>query len=385
MIRLKIFFILFITVFESVASAQVKIKLFSNLSTESAIFSVTSGKYEVNPFNGLKLIVKSGEPVFIARYNRKLAVKSRGSEGFLCDSVFFEGKNGDDSFSLRLNDKEPLRQFYSGDLSCFPDLGTLVLINTCDVEKYVAGVVMAEGGSGWNIEYFKTQAVIARTYLYKYFDKHIPDRYNVCDNTHCQAFNGLSSDTIINRAARETSGQVILARDSTLIISAFHSNCGGETSSSEDVWLAPQPYLRRKADPYCLSSRNSVWSKSLSLKEWSDYLKKSGYKGDEKDPSAFSFIQKFRQIDYKTGSFTMPLTTIRNDLNLRSTFFSVLSEGDTITLRGRGYGHGVGLCQEGAMAMAAKGFNYEQIINFYYFDVFLSDIKNAVTLPGITP
>jgi stage II sporulation protein D len=99
------------------------------------------------------------------------------------------------------------------------------------------------------------------------------------------------------------------------------------------------------------------------------------------DPSVFNFVQKSRLVDYKTGSFSMPLRSLRSDLNLRSTFFSVYAIGDSIVLKGRGYGHGVGLCQEGAMEMAAKGFNYKQIIDFYYFGVLISDIKNAVALP----
>ncbi len=84
--------------------------------------------------------------------------------------------------------------------------------------------------------------------------------------------------------------------------------------------------------------------------------------------------------DYKAGSFSLPLKTIRSDLNLRSTFFSVYVSGDSVILKGRGYGHGVGLCQEGAMEMAAKGFSYRKIIRFYYSGVFISDIKNALIL-----
>jgi Sporulation protein and related proteins len=76
----------------------------------------------------------------------------------------------------------------------------------------------------------------------------------------------------------------------------------------------------------------------------------------------------------------MPLRTMRSQLNLRSTFFSVYAIGDSIVLKGRGYGHGVGLCQEGAMEMATKGFNYKQIIDFYYFGVLISDINNAVVI-----
>lgn len=381
MLRLKILFILLLTVFCSVGSAQIKIRLFANQSPESAVFSVTEGTYELNLYNSEILSVIKNEPVIITRYNGKLAVKKRNAKGFICDSLAFTAKTGNDSFSLMMNGKSPVRQYYSGDLCCLPDLGTLVFTNISDVEKYIAGVVMAEGGPGKNLEYFKTQAIIARTYMYKYFDKHLADRYNVCDNTHCQAFNGLSSDTLINKAALETRGLVILDKDSTLIISAFHSNCGGETSSSEDVWLSPQPYLKSVVDPYCHASRNAIWHKSFPVNEWVSYIRKSGYNGKMDDPSALNFVQKSRLADYKTGSFSMPLRTIRSDLNLRSTFFSVYAIGDSIVLKGRGYGHGVGLCQEGAMEMAAKGFNYKQIIDFYYFGVIISDIKNAVALP----
>jgi stage II sporulation protein D len=384
-LRLSILIILFLAVLGSSASAQIKVRLFSNQSPESAVFSVSAGKYEISAFNGENLLVSKAEPVLITKYKGKLAVKTRNIKGFLCDSVIISGKTGDDSFSLRINGNNPVRQYYSGDLKCFPDMETLVLINICDVEKYVAGVVLAEGGSGKNIEYFKTQAVIARTYLYKYFDKHITDRYNVCDNTHCQAFNGLSSDTIINNAAMETHGQVIVSQDSTLIISAFHSNCGGETASSEDVWLTSQQYLKSKIDPYCISSRNSVWEKSISRNEWLEFLKKSGYTGNINDSSIFNFDQKPRQVNYKIGLFTIPLRIMRADLNLRSAFFTVISEGDSVIFKGRGYGHGVGLCQEGAMGMAAKGFTYRQIIDFYYTGVLITDIKNAVILSGKPP
>jgi stage II sporulation protein D len=379
----KIFCFIFLIVYSTAAFAQVRIRLFSDHPSESAVFSVTKGKYVVNGSNGETLIVFRGEPVIISRFNGRLAVKTRDLKGFVCDSVRLSGKTGDDSFSLRINGNAQFRQYYSGDLQCYPDLGTVVLINICDVEKYIAGVVFAEGGNGKNKEYFKTQAVIARTYLNKYFNKHLSDRYNVCDGTHCQVFKGLSSDTLILRAAMESKGLVILNRDSTLIISAFHSNCGGETASSEDVWLVSQSYLKRVVDPYCLASRNSKWKKSMSTNEWINLIKKSGYTGQIINPSAFNFSQETRLTDYKTGSFTIPLMTIRNELNLRSTFFSVVREGDSIILKGRGYGHGVGLCQEGAMVMASKGFNYKDIIDFYYTGVIISDIKNAVILPWL--
>jgi stage II sporulation protein D len=381
MTRKQIFFLLIFTVLSTVVSAQVKVRIYANQSPESAIFTVIEGIYEIKFSDGQIIMITKDEPVIIMKFNRKLAVKKRNAEGFLCDSLVITGKTGSDSFSMRINGSSYAKRIYSGDLQCYPDMGTLVLINICDIEKYISGVVMAEGGAGRNLEYFKTQAIIARTYMYKYFDKHKPDKYNVCDNTHCQAFNGLSSDTLLNEAALETKGIVILGKDSSLIISAFSSNCGGETASSEDVWFLKEPYLKSVADPYCHFSKNAAWQKSFSVKEWLEYLRKSGYTKEADDLSVFNFLQKSRQPDYEAGSLRIPLRTMRSDLDLRSTFFSVYASGDSIILKGRGYGHGVGLCQEGAMVMASKGFTYREIINFYYTGVFLSDIKNAVALP----
>jgi stage II sporulation protein D len=380
-----IFFFLWFLVTGSICSAQVRIRLFTDQKPESAVFSVTDGIYELNTFDGRRAKLEKGSLLIIAKFDGKLAVKTPGSAAVICDSVLISGMTENDSFSLRANGKSPIKRYYSGDLICHPDLETILFINTCDIEPYVAGVVKSEGGSGKSIEYFKTQAVIARTYMYKYFDKHAHDRYNLCDNTHCQAFNGVASDTIILRAARETERQVILAPDSTLIIAAFHSNCGGETAPSEDVWLTGQPYLVKVFDPYCRSSRNATWSKTIPLSEWTGYLKKMGYSGSQSEISLLNFSQLARASDYHAGNFTLPLRQIRNDLNLRSAFFSLSIAGDSVSLKGRGYGHGVGLCQEGAMEMASEGFDYKQIISFYYTGVRIADIKNAVNTPFAQP
>ena len=78
-----------------------------------------------------------------------------------------------------------------------------------------------------------------------------------------------------------------------------------------------------------------------------------------------------------TGPIPVPLKSLRTDFSLRSTFFSVAASGENVVLKGRGYGHGVGLCQEGAMAMAAKGITYRNIIAFYYSGVIIADIGVA--------
>lgn len=377
MYKKSFIFLFCFILFPLMISGQVRIRIFANQEPVTAVFSVGSGRYELNTYNENPVTLEKGNILLISKFNGKLAVKRIGSEGVVCDSLLLSGLTGNDLFTLRLNGNIPVRQYYSGDLQCLPDFATLFFINICDIESYIAGVIRAEGGSGKNPEYFKTQAIIARTYMYRYFEKHFPDRFNLCDNTHCQAFNGITTDTLINRAAIDTKGLVMLAPDTTLIISAFHSNCGGETSAAEDVWITYQPYLRKVTDPYCLTSRNAVWQKVISLSEWTGYLKSNGYSAGDDGLSLLNFSQYSRKKDYKVGSFSIPFRKIREDLNLRSSFFSVTNENDSVVLRGKGYGHGVGLCQEGAMVMASKGFDYKQIIEFYYTGVRITDIKNV--------
>jgi len=375
--KLKIVLVLFI-ICPVIGNGQIRIRIFSSQTPESVVFAVTGGEYELTGYRDGPQVFRKNDLLVISKYKDRLAVKTKNSAGFVTDSLKLTARTESSSFSLRTNGKNPVRQFYRGDFSCRPDLETLLLINTCDVESYIAGVVRTEGGPGKHREYFKTQAIIARTYLFSHLGKHLHDEFNVCDNTHCQAFNGITTDTLINSAALATHNLIILDRDSTLIISAFHSNCGGMTASSEDTWVTELPYLKSVTDPYCVNSRNAVWEKKISSTEWINYLVNSGYTGKTSDPAIFSFYQNKRWVDYKAGPFTMPFRKIRDDQQLRSSFFSVIASADSVLLRGKGYGHGVGLCQEGAMEMANRGNTYGQIIDFYYNEVIITDIENAV-------
>lgn len=359
-------------IISQLAGATVKIRIFSDSRPEMTFFTVVGGTYEADLFSGAKITLEKGETVLVSRYQGRLAFKTRNQPGYVIDSLSINGITGADQFSLRINSGPAPGKLYTGSLFFKPDLGTTVLLNLCSEDDYVAAVVQAEGGTGRNIEYFKTQAVIVRTYLHKYMGKHLQDGYNLCDNTHCQAYNGMCTDNVISKAAADTKGLVIIDKDSSLIISAFHSNCGGKTAPSEDVWLTSIPYLSKVDDPWCSGSRSSTWQRKISSHEWIRLITSAGYKGRTNDLSLFRFENSSRAANYKTGSFSIPFSTLRNDLDLRSAFFSVIPDGDSLILKGRGYGHGVGLCQEGAMVMASKGFNYKQIIEFYYPGVIIA-------------
>jgi stage II sporulation protein D len=364
--------------------STVKVRLFTDFQPGYAFFTVDSGLYRISNGTYAALTAARGEMMIITKFQGKIIVKKRNGESITGDTVEIRGSAGNDYFSLQINQVGSNKRSFTGDLKCFDGRESLFLVNTMDIEKYVAGVVKAEGGGSLNKEYYKTQSIIARTYIYKYLNKHALDKFDVCDCTHCQAFNGLISDSLIIDAVRSTDGLVITTPDSVLIISAFHSNCGGETSPSEDAWVTGQSYLKKVFDPWCRNSRNALWEKKISLERWSGYLRMNGNR-DTTGPTGFNFIQNTRVADYTTGSFTIPLRILRNDFDLRSTFFSVYAADDSVTLKGRGFGHGVGLCQEGAMVMANNGFTFKQIIEFYYSGVLVMDIKNAVLLPKTGP
>jgi stage II sporulation protein D len=376
MLRNLILIIFFLITGVLTSNGQVRIRIFSDQHPSSAVFTAAQGRYELDIYDGKPLELREGEPVIFANYRNKIAVKIRDEKSFMCDSLIVKKLTDNGIFTLRMNGNTQTRRSYSGDLMCHSDLGVMVFINICDIEKYIAGVVRTEGGTGRHIEYLKSQAVLARTYLYKHFGRHAIDHYNFCDGTHCQAFNGITTEQTVNRSATETKGLVALDPDSNLIISAFHSNCGGETSTSDNVWLSANTHARKVIDPYCLHSPNATWKKSIPVTEWSAYLKRSGFVPQKNDFS-YNFSQLTRQNNYTIGSFSIPLSKIRNDFKLKSTFFSVQKEGNNIILKGRGYGHGVGLCQEGAMVMASKGFRFSEIIGFYYPGILITDIRYA--------
>jgi stage II sporulation protein D len=364
----------------SLLSARVRVRVMTDDDPKYVFFKVLSGRYRIEINKSDTVIVSSGETVVLTRYNDKVAVKTRGSDGFAADSVYISASDSKDRFSLGTDAGSVVARTYSGDLQCIADMGTVLFINICDIETYVAGVVKAEGGNGKKAEYFKTQAIIARTYTYRYFSKHLPDRYNLCDDTHCQVFDGITTDTLITKSAIDTRGMVITTADSILINSAFHSNCGGETSPSEYVWPSMQSYLVKVTDPWCLKSKNALWGKVIPSKSWIAMLTRNGYSGSPDSTSVFDFNQPARTRDYVTGSFRLSFSRIRSELDLRSAWFSVRAVGDSIRLTGRGYGHGVGLCQEGAMVMAGKGYSYNDIITFYYPGVSIlriNDVKKS--------
>lgn len=375
-----LFGLLFVS-FHLSAEKNVRIGLLSLDKPLSLTVSIGAGQYNMKT-GGESFTLYEHDNILIVRAGEKILVSIPRYSTVLADSLVLEPEAGDNYFSLRNNIRSSIKREYRGKLTVKPDIASLLAINELGTDDYLMGVVQAEAGYKGGLEYFKTQAMLARTYLYMHFFKHARDDFNLCDNTHCQVYHGISQTAIIREAVEETKEMVLVNADSMLVFTPFHSNCGGQTESPENVWLTAMPHISEVTDPYCAFSRNARWTREIDKTEWIKYLAGHGYKhSDDRD---LEFEQLSRKRDYTAGGFSYPLTRIRAEWGLKSAFFSLKPDNDIIRLEGRGYGHGVGLCQEGAWVMAERGFKMKEIIGFYFRDLLIVDINDVGPAPVVS-
>ncbi len=251
------------------------------------------------------------------------------------------------------------------------------IINKIGMEKYIAAVIEAEGGNHAPVEYYKAQAVLIRTYTIKNMFKHAEEDFNLCDEVHCQAYKGRSTQNeVILDATRSTAGVVLIDKDSILIMSPFHSNCGGETSAAGLVWQKDLSYLQPVKDPFCIESTHANWSEKISRAQWISYLNTLSDKKSIGVDGNFTFTFDHRAKSVHINGMDLNLRSIREYFNLKSNFFSLQDNGEELVFIGRGYGHGAGMCQEGAMEMARVGYSWTDIIHFYFQNVFFADYRD---------
>lgn len=331
------------------------------------IYADGERKGEVATTDGLRISVAGG--AITARSlalnitaKRKLELVPRVAEG---------------GFRLRIPDTKLPERTYPGKLAVTVTTGNLMLVNAVPLEAYTAGVVQAEAGKEHHQEYYKLQAVTCRTYALTNQRKHQPEGFELCDGVHCQVYHGRNRNDSIRMAVDATHSLVLVDADIKLIQATFHSNCGGETVNAEDLWGRSQTYLRATVDTFCTAAPHATWTKNLSRTEWLGYLQRkySLRTGDSAQLYAvLNYEPQCRDLYLGNTWPLVPLKNVREDLGLKSTFFSVRTEGEKVVLEGRGFGHGVGLCQEGAMKMARAGKSYTDILHHYYTSVHLVDL-----------
>ncbi|EGO61851.1 SpoIID/LytB domain-containing protein [Acetonema longum] len=316
------------------------------------------------------------------------------------------------------------RHRYRGWIQIKPTVGQsgLTVIEHLPLEQYVYGVIAKEISTEWPMEAVKAQAVAARNYGLYNVNKHKNDGYDVCPTVHCQVYGGAGVEKSRgNQAVDETRGQVITYQGK-VIPAYFHASSGGHTENSEYVWGSSSPYLKGVPD-FDHDQKNFSWKKRISVQALTDKLSSQGYKvgtlkairlSPLKQPSASidrSLSGRVKTMEFigSAGTVKVDGNKLRSMLGLSSTMFDVTlsssaspgtvilqkrdiqpgnnrkmaavksapmlhtvkdSWRDEVIITGFGQGHGVGLSQWGAKALAEKAGNrrnyYQDILTYYY-------------------
>lgn len=350
----------------------VKVGLFYGATFSRASFSLMKGSYSVKADGKEMFVISFGNTIDISASGSVVSIVFREKIYKANHKITFE-QIGESEFSIIPFGQKPTGRRYQENFIALAYSGRLQMVNEVEVEDYIPGVIEAESGSKKELEYYKVQAVISRTYALNNLMRHRGEGFHLCDATHCQVFHGKARfEPLANTATLNTEGIVIVDNNAHLIVAAFHSNCGGHTVNAEDVWQNSKPYLVGVADTFCLKMPCSNWEKSIPHEKWVGYLKsKKGSPSLDLSASTYGYYPTEKQVFFVDSTLKIPMRTIREDLKLRSAFFAVQSDGKEVVFSGQGFGHGVGLCQEGAMRMAELGKTYQEIIHFYYRDVHL--------------
>ena len=362
----------------SVTNDVLYIKIFSQLKVQSFTFSPEVGIYSVWS-NGVEILNTSTIALVKFTYsNDSIEVKTFENTIGKFKHLKISSNDENRSFRIKLISPDKKLRFYQDNLILDTESGFLKCINEIELDNYIAGVVQAESGKRSYQEFYKVQAILARTFALSHIQKHATEGFSLCDHTHCQVYFGKSMEFEILKAVLETKNSVVVDDNLNLIEAAFHSNSGGETANSEDVWGSKLSYLRSVKDSFSVKMPNAKWERKMAKEDWLSYLKlKHNYPIQDSSALllAITFKQDSRKQYLEANNIKVPLKNVRTDLQLKSTFFTIIPFGDSLIFKGRGFGHGVGMCQEGAMRMAKLGYKHKEVINFYYQKTQLIDLR----------
>lgn len=250
-----------------------------------------------------------------------------------------------------------------------------LIVNSVDVEDYIFAVVRSESWPNWPLEVNKVFAIACRSYVIAMCmrAKKTGLPYHIRNTNKHQKYDGFHTCPIIRRAIEETRG-VFLAYDQVPIIAMFDSCCGGVIPAHvAHMNFDDAPYLARDyACTHCKRCKIYSWETSIAMAEFENMLKNKkkkigkvkGIKVAKKDKAGL-----VREVTVRDSKKAVKLTgkemySLINDV--KSYCFTVTKNYDTIEIKGRGYGHHVGLCQWGAREMVRDGWDYKRILEFYY-------------------
>jgi stage II sporulation protein D len=356
----------------------IEIGLFQDQLVKAAVVYCSSGTYQLLLDGEVIDKMEEGDILYVTLEEGMVKVLDSERDFGLASHVELRSLSNESVIRVRCISPEIESRIYDDNLLVIPDDRYLTLVNQVDLDKYLAGVVEAEAGPNAGKEFYKAQSVLCRTFALKQMDRHISQGFSLCDQGHCQAYKGKSTrNPEILEAIVETSATVLADYNFKLITAAYHSNSGGQTQRASDIWLSDVDYLQSVVDPYSLHQSHAKWQDTISFKDWKDYLLKNGMKSVTRIPDEIIYVEQMRRKKYFIlDKDSIRMSKIREDWGFKSTFFDMFPQGDSVLIWGKGFGHGIGMSQEGAMKMARDGFSYQDILRFYFNDVRLMDYRD---------
>ncbi len=271
---------------------------------------------------------------------------------------------------------------YRGDFTIIVEQKGLSVINYVPVERYLYGVVPVEMPHTWSRHALMAQAVAARTYALQIKGKRADKLYDVEATVSSQVYSGCAVEKqAASQAVDLTEGRIMISKGKPLA-AYFHSNSGGYTENPENVWSASVPYLKGVSDRYSANAPGTEWEYFLPYEKIKNVLNKNGYNTGKITgliPEGRSASGRVLNVKVISDMGVIRLTSNKfrtrvGGTKVKSTLFQVAPYSNGVLLKGRGYGHGVGMSQWGAYMMARTGKTYQDILNFYYQNI------NIITL-----
>lgn len=286
--------------------------------------------------------------------------------------------------AIRLNGRE-----YPGTLEILKNGDGLAVVNELPLEEYVAGAMKAEASETWPLEALRAQAIVVRTYAAYLRQANAARPYHLVASTANQQYAGVvAAASPIWEAARDTAGQVLLW-EGALFPTFYHTDDGGYTESPSAVFAAKNlpglPAVRCEFS----DGPHFYWNLDLRLADLAETLRRGGIAiGAVVGLEVAERSQTLRVLELVVrgtrGSARVRGAEFRRLVGydrVRSTLFAVAVDGEYAHFAGRGWGHGVGMCQAGAQGMAEQGYRAEQILAYYYRGATLSALPGSRVSP----
>ncbi len=355
-----------------------------SVAGESIRVAIREGQTTVKISSNETLLIKDAQGRLLASEEMSSVLIKAVEKGFMVNDLLVKAPLL--KIASPKNDLEAEGQPLRGLIEVRKKGKGLIVINELDIEDYLKGVVPEEMAYDWHPEALKVQAIVARTYAL-YQKRHNSNRgFDLASTVQDQVYQGVGTERPeTSMAVAMTDGLVVTYGDE-LALTLYHSTSAGPTQDIREVWGQDLSYLRGVDCPFDENSPYYRWEKKIPLQRFEDSLTQSGLSVGSLatfTPYLWTSSGRVREVRvlHSRGELLLKGEEIRKIVGYRvlpSTHFDVVAIGRDIILRGKGYGHGVGLCQWGTKIQSEQGKSFLEILQYYYPGVQVRDYR---TLP----